>query len=404
MKVVFVNRFFYPDTSATSQMLSDLAFDLATTHDVHVVTSRLRHGDARRTLPKTERVQGVTVHRAWTSGFGRGSLLGRSVDYATFYVSAAFRLLALLRRNDIAVAMTDPPMMAIPVSLVSAIRSARLVNWLHDLFPEIATELDFKNLDGRAARLLCWFRNRSLAAARMNVVLGDVMALRVQRTGVEASRTLVIHNWASGTEIQPIDRGQNELREQWGLAGKFVVGYSGNIGRAHDFDAILDAASALLPRTDILFLFIGEGPRRAQLEAAVGRRGLTNVWFKPHQPREWLPQSLAVADCHLVTLRPALEGLVVPSKIYGSLATGRPVIFVGAKDGEIGRMLQNGPECGFCVAPDAAGRLTEIITRLADSEADRARLGHNARARFEAEFDRTTAVARWRLVLESLAS
>ena len=401
MKVIFLNRFFHPDISPTSQILSDLAFHLARERPVHVITSRLEYDDASARLPAQEIVRGVVVHRVWTSRFGRDSLAGRSADYLTFYMSAMLRLLSLARRNDIVVPMTDPPLIAVPASIVARLKGARVVNWLQDIFPEVAGELDFRRLAG-AVRALARIRDRSLATASCNVVLGELMAARVAGKAVAAERIRIIHNWSSGDEITPLARNDNPLRREWGLDGKFVVGYSGNMGRAHEFTALLDAAHRLRHRADVTFLLIGGGKQRPQLEEQARTRQLHNVMFRPYQPKEILARSLTVADCHVLSLKPSLEGLIVPSKLYSSMAAGRPVIFVGAADGEIARLMRSRPPFGFSVSSDDVDGLVKAIEGLAADRVQSDALGAAGRRLFEQQFDRPIALAKWSALIAEL--
>ena len=205
VKLLFLNRFFYPDHSATSQMLSDVAFGLAQRgYTVCVITSRQSYDAPGDTLRTREMINGVTVYRIWTSRFGRLKLFGRTIDYATFYLSAAWRLWRLARSGDVVIAKTDPPMLTIIAAPVCRLRGARLVGWLQDIFPETAEAL---RIGGRTARLayaiMRKLRNKSLEAAVMCVVLGEHMAETVLRLGI--SRVRIIQNWADGTAISPID-------------------------------------------------------------------------------------------------------------------------------------------------------------------------------------------------------
>ena len=137
--IIFLNRFFYPDHAATSQLLSDLAFALADGgREVHVITSRQRYDEPESLLPARERIRGVEVHRVWTSRFGRNWLPGRTMDYLTFYTSAAWTLFRLAHSDHVIVAKTDPPLISAVAAMVARLRGARLVNWLQDLFPEVA--------------------------------------------------------------------------------------------------------------------------------------------------------------------------------------------------------------------------------------------------------------------------
>src|SRR3954451_23255251 len=192
-RVLFVNRFFHPDHSATSQMLSDLSFHLAE-HGwaVEVVTSRQRYDDARATLPARETVCGVSVRRVWSTRFGRGFLPGRAIDYATFYVSAFFALLRRARSGSTIVALTDPPLISVVAALAAMLRGAKLVNWTQDLFPEVAEALGM-----RALRILRRVRYWSLRRARDNVALCDSIAARLPHG-------IVIHNWADAS-LHPVE-------------------------------------------------------------------------------------------------------------------------------------------------------------------------------------------------------
>jgi glycosyltransferase involved in cell wall biosynthesis len=404
MKVVFVNRFYAPDHSATSQMLTDLAIALAAGGaDVQVITSRLRYDDATASLAPHEVIDGVEVHRVRTSRFGRGNLAGRALDYLSFYVAAGAKLFGLARVGDVVVAKTDPPLVSVVAGWVARLRGARLVNWLQDLHPEVAANLGMVPARGPGGSLLRWLRDGSLRRAAANIVLGQLMRERVAACGVDPKRIAVIANWADGARLRPMKRGANPLRAEWALGDKFVVGYSGNLGRVHEFRTVLDAAEALRAQTDIVFLFIGDGAQKAALATAAQERGLSNILFRPYQPRAALGWSLGAADVHLVTLRPELEGLVVPSKFYGVAAVGRPTIFIGDPEGEIGTVVREA-ECGMCVEQGDGEGLAQAITTLRDDSALRERMGANARRVFDERFDRPTGVAAWRRLLDSIGA
>lgn len=396
MTIFFVNRFFHPDISATSQLLTDLAGHLAKSSEVHVITSRLLYDTPGEPLPAEASVAGVRVHRVWTSRFGRTTLVGRAMDYATFYVAATLAIIRLVNRGDVVVAMTDPPLISVAAYAAAWLRGAALVNWLHDLFPEVAGALGVAWCRGRSGRVLGWLRDCSLRAAVGNVVLGDRMARVVAARGIPGDRIQLIHNWSPDERITPLEPEFNSLRQTWKLEGKFVVGYSGNIGRAHDFGVLLEAATRLSGRDDIAFLFIGGGNQRVALEAEVRSRGLGNVCFRPYQPPNLLAQSLTAPDCHVVSLKPELEGLIVPSKLYGCLAAGRPVVFIGAHDGEIAALMRSSfAPFGVCVSPDDVSELTREIERLVDDPAYGRLLGANGRRLFDERFNRALALDAW---------
>lgn len=394
-RIVFVNRYFYPDLSATSQMLSDLAFRLVQQGiDVHVVCSDRRYDDPSGRLPAEETIRGVHVHRARTTSFGRGALVGRTLDYTSFYFSATTKLLALVRRGDTLVAKTDPPLISIVAAAVAKVRGARLVNWLQDVFPEVASCLGANPLPRWLNERLKRLRDYSLSIAQTNVVLGTRMQEHLQGRQIPSERIRIIENWADDDAIVPKAVEASELRTRLGIAGKFVVGYSGNLGRAHEFETLLAAAERLQADESVVFLMIGGGAKMQQLQAAAAAKQLPNLRFLPYQPRDLLCDSLAAADVHLASLLPQLEGLIVPSKFYGILAAGRPTIFIGDTDGELARIV-TGTRCGLAVPVGASDVLVDVIQRLAADAAGRERMGERARALFLEKYTVGRAARQW---------
>jgi glycosyltransferase involved in cell wall biosynthesis len=386
MRVVFANRYFPPDHSATSQMVGDLAFHLARRgHDVVAITSRQRYDDAAARLPPRERVEGVDVVRVATTRFGRGFLPGRALDYATFYASAFFAILRRARRGDTVVAMTDPPLLSVVGALACTLRGARLVNWTQDLFPEVATALGI-----RAAALARPLRDWSLRRAAINVALGEQMAARIRERG---GRAVVRHNWA-GAALHPVARETNALRARWQLGDAFVVEYSGNLGRAHEIDTIAAAMRRLGDNARIKFLFVGSGAKLDALKRAAG----ANALFAPFQPRDALSESLSAGDAHLVSLQPRLEGLIVPSKFYGILAAARPVLFIGAPDGELAQLIRE-HGLGYAIAPGDADALVRAIEELAAEPSRAAEMGARGRALYDERFAPEIALHEWERIL-----
>lgn len=393
-KLIFINRYFYPDLSATSQILTDLSHSLVEKGEsVTVVTSRLIYGGSSELLPPTDENKGVRIVRVWTTNFGRSNLLGRSLDYLSFYVTAFFVLLRITQRNDILVAKTDPPLISVIAWLITKIKGARLVNWLQDIFPEVAFGLDMLTCKPLFIAVK-FLRNISLKAASANIVLGSRMYDYVSSLGLDKNKVVVINNWADSDDIRPIRNEENELIKAWGLEGKFVIGYSGNLGRAHEFDTIISAMQYLNEDENIVFIFIGAGMGKGRLESDLKKLGLSNYAFFPYQPREMLSQSLSASDVHLVSLQPQLEGFVVPSKIYGVLAVGRPFVFIGDEDGEIARLASK-YRCGYSLSVGAGKELGQLLMKLKMDANSMQATGKNGRQCLENCFDRVHAVKQW---------
>ena len=400
-RLIFLNRFFYPDHSATSQILSDLAFHLAEGgDDVHVVTAKLGYESQDSHFPAEETVRNVKIYRVSMTGFGRSTLSGRAIDYLSFYRNMQHRVSELTKPGDILIAKTDPPLLSVIAGRLARQKRASLVNWLQDLYPEIAVALGVPFMRGPVELMLSHLRNRSLKSAQANVVLGQLMANKLQEIGI--SNLDVVPNWADDDEIRPLNGRDNPLRTKWGLQDKFVVGYSGNLGRAHEIKTVLQASEWLQNDDRIIFLTIGGGHLFNQLQEAVIAKGLTRLHrFLPYQDHQSLPQSLCVPDIHWLSLRPELEGLIVPSKFYGIAAAGKPMIVVSAKNGELANLAKQ-YQCGFVVPPGDGAGLAAIISHLADDPTLISKMGQRAREMLDKKFTRRQAFERWRQVFKDV--
>jgi glycosyltransferase involved in cell wall biosynthesis len=296
-------------------------------------------------------------------------------------------------------------------------RRAKVVNWLQDLFPEVLEALDAERKSVRRSvyNFMRTMRNHSLRHAQINIVLGERMAERLASFEVPPERIRIIPNWANGVLIGPCPGAANSLRQKWGLAEKFVVGYSGNLGRAHEVDTLVDAIARLEQgnkvmsdgreenglKRDVAWLFVGDGALYRQLQDESAARGFTSVQFRPYQPQECLAESLSVPDVHLVSLKPELEGLIVPSKYYGIAAAARPTIFIGDLDGEIARTLK-AERCGRSVAHGDGAGLAALIRSFVANPNMAEEMGRCARSAFERSFDFPVALSEWEKVLAAI--
>jgi glycosyltransferase involved in cell wall biosynthesis len=398
-RLIFVNRYFFPDVSATSQLLTDLAVAVGNEgFDVHMICSRLRYDDPAAALPKSDRVGAVQIHRIWSTRFGRAGLLGRLVDYKSFYVCSVLAALRLTRANDLLIALTDPPMLSVGLAWVARQRGAKVINWLQDLFPEVAIALKVAPLPTWLTHLLLRIRNDSLHAATMNVVLGQRMRERVLALGVAPERITVIENWADGEAIRPMATSASVLRASLPPGTSFVVQYSGNLGRAHEYQTILGAAQALSDEVGLLFLMIGGGANMVRLQDEAARLGLRNLLFLPYCARESLRDALAAGDIHLSCLLPEMEGMIVPSKFYGILAAGRMLIVIGDPQGEQARTLRE-HWCGEAVACGDSAGLARLLRALRSDPRRCEQAGARARTLFDSRYAFPIALQKWRALL-----
>ena len=400
MHVCFFNRSYWPDLGATGQLLTELAEDLVGVHgwDVTVVTGYPLRSDAR--LQASEWRNGVHIIRGAGSTLDPRKFTGRATNYVTYFASALLKG-RRLRRPEVVVALTDPPIIGLAALAASARAHAPFVFLCEDIFPEVATLVeDFHS--GLVNDGLTQVNRFLVRRAARIIALGDTMKRRlVEGKGADPSKVTVIHNWTDCRAVTPGPR-DNPFAREHGLVDKFVALHAGNIGLSQNLEIILHAAEQLRDRQDIVFALVGDGSKKRDLQELATRRDLRNVRFFPFQAREAMDQSYATADVSLISLRSGLSGVIVPSKIYSVLASGRACIAAVEADCEVAQIVQEAA-CGFVVGPGDASALRARVVDMA-SDPDRAsEMGRRARAA-ALTFDRPLQVAKYDAVLKEVAA
>jgi len=393
-RLLVLNQYYWPGVEATGHLLTELCSDLAEDFDVTVITATLRHAPPGRAV-----YDGVAIVRVRSTAFERRNLWLRALNYVT-YLAQSLRAGLASERPDVVLAMTDPPVIANVALLVARRFRVPLVVVSQDVFPETAVEL------GRIRNRAVVFLLRALVRLYLRradriVAIGETMRARLEQKGAAAERISVIANWADTGALRPAPR-DNAWSRKHGFDGRFVVMHSGNVGHAQDLDALVRAATLLRELDDLTVAIIGGGARHAELVALAKALGAERVTFLPYQPRELLAQSLSAADVHVVGLARGLAGYVVPSRLYGILAVGRPVIVAADGETETARLVER-VGCGVTVPPGRPDLLAAAIRRAHDGELDLAEMGERGRAYVATEGDRRTAVGRYRELLLDLA-
>jgi colanic acid biosynthesis glycosyl transferase WcaI len=276
---------------------------------------------------------------------------------------------------------------------------SKFVYWVQDLYPDTAVQLGVLGPESAATRALELVSRATLKGADAVVTIGDCMADRIVAKGIAQSDIDIVHNWADGDAIQEVPREGNRFRREHGIEEKFVILYSGNMGRGHAFETVLGAARRLLDRPEMLFLFIGGGAKQAEVEAAANE--LANVRLLPYQPRDQLNWSLGSADLAAITLQDQALGVMIPSKLYGHLASARPILFIGPPTSTVARVIEDSG-CGAVFAHgDVDGVVRFIETLAADPERALA-MGRAGRREFDARFGRSRSTSDFLAICEAL--
>ncbi|MBI5724146.1 MAG: glycosyltransferase family 4 protein [Planctomycetes bacterium] len=398
MRIRLYHMFFHPDSSSVSQIISDLAFHLASRgHAVEAVATCGDYHGGLRALAARQRASGVDIRRVWGPGHGKKTFSGRLADLA-FYCYGAATSSLFTTAADVAVYYTYPPMLPTLGLPARFLRNQRFIYAAMDLYPDVAVRAGLLRQGGLATRALSGLTRAAFQRADRVIVLGRCMAEEVARDGLSADRIAIVPNWADGQAIGPVPPEENPLRRKLGLRDEFVVMYSGNMGVSHFFDDLLDAARRLRDRCDIRFVFAGAGLRRGQIESFKSANGLENIIILDYFPRGHLRSSLCIGDAHFVSLRDGFEGLVVPSKAYGAMAAGRPIIYQGSPRGEIARVVAE-EGVGQVVRQNDPAALADLIASWANDRQAAAALGQKARNIFMAKYDLPIALARYESAL-----
>lgn len=396
-RLLVLNQYYWPGLEATGHLLSELLGALSDEFDVTVVTGRIAvHA------PQAERLvhDGVRIIRVRSTTFDRTRLFARSVNYLT-YLAESLRVALLSRRPDVVLCMTDPPVIG-DIALLVARRFRRpLVVVSQDVFPEIAVEL--KRLESRAlVGLLRLLIAAYLKRADRVVAIGHTMRERLEQKGARSERIVVIPNWVDTDAIVPRARDNDWAREH-GLLGRFVVMHSGNVGHPQNLDTLIRATAFLRDLDDLSVVIVGGGARRVELMELAERLETDAVRFLGYQPRETLSLSLSTAHVHYVGLGRGLSGYVVPSRMYGVLAAGRPALVAADADSETA-VLTESIGCGIVVPPSRPELVAEAIRAMHDGVYELEAMGRRGREYVVAEADRAIAIGRYRNVLLDVAT
>lgn len=402
MKILLLNQFYPPDVAATGQLLADLAAGLVHKgHEVHVLCSRCVYGGGMEKYPAEQLINGVYIHRVAATGFGRGNIAGRLIDYLSFYVFAALKALVLPRMN-VCVVLTTPPFIALCGLMLRFLKGTRLVLWTMDLYPEIAVSYGVFKKGSLLHKCLVRISRWIYHCASIIISLGEVMTEKLVEAGAKEKKIITVHNWVPGEVVRPISSDNSVLRHEWNLDGRVTLMYSGNLGLGHELDTVVLSMKELGEGTNIQVLFVGNGKMRESLAQLTAKLNLDCIKFYPPVPLDNLSDTLAVADIHLVSQKPGTQGLIVSSKLYGVFAASRPTLFIGPEDCESAMILRksNG---GIIVKPGDVNGVANALREFAQDPQLREAMGRCAREYYENNFGLERSVSRISRAIELVA-
>ncbi len=404
LHILVLHQHYWPEIAATAQILTDVCEDLARLgHRVTVVCGqpsyRTHPGDAAR--PTSEMHGDVSIERVWTYVPDKRSIPKRLLQYGSYFSASLARSMTRARPDVCLVMSTPPLLLGISGALLRALKSVPFVYSVQDLYPDIAVHLGVLPKRGATVTAIDQVAKLCYRSAAAVVTLSGGMADRLMEKGVSAERVHVVPNWADTDNVVPTAR-DNALARELGLAGGFVVQYSGNLGLSQGLEHVLDTAEEVadLP---ITFAFVGDGNAKDGLVRAATSRRLANVRFFPPQPRENLSNLLGACDVGLVTMRKGVGTDLVPSKLYGIMAAARPVLASVESHSEVARILRD-CDCGWTAEAESKSALASLVRKAFEaSPAERAQLGSRGRIACTTQFTRRALTKRYEEVLVGAA-
>lgn len=389
--MLVVCQVFHPDPQATSQLLSDLLVRLVTRGHSITVLAGYPGVNPKQAVEAKELWQGVAIWRGGMRVSFKKSILRRMLAYISYSGFVFWRLLRAPQGQKIFV-ITNPPFMPVLVWLSSWLRSHSYTVMLHDVYPEGLTALGRLRLNSWPDRIWRKANRLTFAQAHEVWVIGrDMQKVISQDYGLRADKLCYVPHWSPVTVARPKPADQSRLWRKLNLNDQFVVQYSGNMGLWHDIDTLVRAAALLCDNPKIHFLFIGDGLRRLPAERLAIELKATNITWIPFQGKDELEDSLACCHAALISQRAGLEGVAVPCKLYGILASGRTVIAQVPACSEVA-MAVSEDSCGLVTTPGDAHNLAAAISVLANQPLETERFGRNAFIAYQAKYCIETAV------------
>jgi colanic acid biosynthesis glycosyl transferase WcaI len=402
MKIFIHTMYFLPDFGSAPILINELASDLAARgHDVEVVTTipRRRPPELKGLLFSRRKMNGFVVKRFWTNTTPHP--VGRLVAWNIYTAGTILNALTF-RKGDVLFLRTPPLQLGLTGFLAAKLRGVRVVLNVQDIHPDLSIESGI--LRNRAAiRFAQGLEKWVYGISDHIIVIGDGFLKNLLDKGVPRKKLSIIPNWVDTDFLKPFSK-DNPVSRKYGLHDKFVVMYSGTISISSNraLEHVLEAAATLRDNKDVIFVIVGEGLKKAELQKRAGELGTDNVRFLPFQPYEDLPRLLASSDVLLVPLDKEKSQMSVPSKLYSFLAAGRPVLGLAPPDSEVAALIR-GTRCGDVVPPDDVAGIRGMVLRMKGDPNACRQMSSNARQYVVDNFARKMITDRYEALLESVS-
>jgi colanic acid biosynthesis glycosyl transferase WcaI len=378
-----ISELYHPEETSTGAFLTQIAEGLARRFLVRVLCGQPTYGARGQRAPVDEVRNGVRIHRCWGTTFNKDVLPLRMINMLTIALSIMLNVVWRIRAGDCVLVVTNPPLLPLVVALACFIRRARCILIIHDVYPDVLVATGAFSNSSLLTRVIAHAMCTLYRQMERIVVLGRDMEMLIRsKVPDHHERIIRIPNWADLHLVKPLPRSENDLLSELGLANKFVIQYSGNIGRTHGIEHLIQCAEQMRNEPQLHFLFIGFGGKKVWLKQTVKDRGLKNVSIIDYRIRSELPYSLNACDIAIISLAKGMAGVSVPSRMYNVMAAGKPIIAVADVASEVAQVV-NEEDIGWVVEP---GNVAALKAAIIDAQRDLDRLNQmGLRARRAAE-------------------
>lgn len=408
-KLLFVINYFYPDYESTGQLLTELCLQLQNDFEITVIAQLpnrepFNNTEQRFSYDLLENIKIVRIKLPKVDKSKKWSRIKYILSYFLFALIAVWKQ----RNVDLIYTISSPPIIGGLIGTIGKwLKRTKHIYNIQDFNPEQAEAVSFTNKVWifRLARLVdnvnCRFADHIVTVGQ------DMQETLIRRFGgINVPSNSVINNWTDENEIVPLNKDHPKVKQflmKYGLLDKFIVMYSGNLGLYYDLENIIRVTETFASHKQVAFVFIGDGAVKGQMQSFVEAQGLSNVHFIPFQPKDQIIYSLNAADVHLVVNQKGIKGVSVPSKIYGVMAAGKPILGVLEQGSEARRLIEES-DCGLAVEPQQYPELCNKIHEIVKMKSEDLRqIGLNGRTYLEQGLKKENAIEKYKMLLKEIS-
>lgn len=403
--IVFVSELYFPESTSTGFFVTGIAEGLAATGGlkVSVLCSQPSYSQKGLVAPRSEVRNEVSIQRVSCPAGNKNRLLSRIWLSCVLTVRFGFSTIFNIQRGDMVIVLTNPPSLPLITGLVCRIKRAAPVLLVHDVYPDVLIPTGLTRERSFLYRAFDFVQRRTLKSYRHIIVLGRDMRIRMEaKLPVRSSEKIsIIPNWGDEVKVRPDLRKGNHLRSGLDLQNKFVIQFSGNLGRTHGLEDLVALARYFRSDSRVHFVVFGWGAGRAWLEKMIIEDSLENVTLLEPCPDDELGVYLTSCDLFLMLFKSGMKGISVPSRLYNVMAAGSPLLAVCDEDSELGLVVQE-ESIGWVVEPGDTLRMAGVVEEAISSPDLLLEMGRRARMAMESKYTRSIVIQQYVELVQSV--